>query len=550
MSTPTKICYYNLRDEIAADRIPAIVGRRGDLDRLDRVVERRMRHHAFVVGESGIGKTAFIHGWVRRLANRRAFGDIALLQFSIESLHTLDASEERAAEALARLPACILLIDQFGSILYRNDESTARIARLLEPLIHRPDIHLVCTIEPHEYSWLGREHGSFARLFEPIVLKKQDMLAQRRILSNALPRLNAGRHVLITDDAIQTILKTAERYPALGELPLSAIALLDDSIALSVALREKVLSEQTIGDAVAAKIGMPQRDRTDSELTRLRSLEQELNKRIVGQPHALSKIATTLQRAKLGLRNPNRPLGSFLMLGPSGVGKTETAKCVAELIFGSPDTMIRFDMSEFQQEHTIGRLIGAPAGYVGYDEGGALTNALKREPHSLILLDEIEKAHPKVFDIFLQVLDDGRLTSGQNETIDARHAIIMATSNAAVQTILDHAASRSELNDGHFIRQTIIPHLTEHFRLEFINRFDNILVFQPLSEAGLLEVALLELKKMEARLSHHRVRFTIEPAVIADRIHRIADPRFGARPVKRFVEETCETLIAQTLLTA
>jgi ATP-dependent Clp protease ATP-binding subunit ClpB len=269
---------------------------------------------------------------------------------------------------------------------------------------------------------------------------------------------------------------------------------------------------------------------------------------VVGQEGAIEKIATTLQRAKLGLRNPNRPLGSFLMLGPSGVGKTETAKVVAETVFGRSEAFMRIDMSEYQQEHTVQRLIGSPAGYIGYSEGGALTNLLKREPHSLILLDEIEKAHPKVFDIFLQFLDDGRLTSGQNEVVDARNSIIMATSNAGVDRILAALAKGKDVTSDAFLQKEIIPALTETFRLEFLNRFDSILIFNPLSVPALIEIAELEMRKTQERLKRHKVQFSLDRASVERHIRQIADPRFGARPVKRFIEDTCESLLAESLL--
>jgi ATP-dependent Clp protease ATP-binding subunit ClpB len=221
---------------------------------------------------------------------------------------------------------------------------------------------------------------------------------------------------------------------------------------------------------------------------------------------------------------------------------------VAEHLFGRSESFTRIDMSEFQQDHTVQRLIGAPAGYLGYEEGGALTNALRREPHSLILLDEIEKAHPKVFDIFLQVLDDGRLTSGQNETVDVRNAVIMATSNAGVDRILAALEEGGDTSSDVFIQERIIPILAETFRMEFINRFDSILVFNPLTLPALMRIAELEVRKTEKRLARHKVRFDIDLKQIEERIRAIVDPRLGARPVKRFIEDTCETLLAESLL--
>ena len=205
-------------------------------------------------------------------------------------------------------------------------------------------------------------------------------------------------------------------------------------------------------------------------------------------------------------------------------------------------------MSEFGQDHTVQRLIGAPAGYSGYEAGGALTNALQKEPHCLILLDEIEKAHPKIFDIFLQVLDDGRLTSGQNETVDACNSIIMATSNIGVDVILKEFNKGEDIMDEKFIQEKMIPELAKIFRLEFINRFDSILVFNPLTLPNLIDIARLEIKKVEKRLTKHNVSFDINAEELEEKIKPLLDERFGARPVKRFIEETCESLLVNTLL--
>jgi ATP-dependent Clp protease ATP-binding subunit ClpB len=299
---------------------------------------------------------------------------------------------------------------------------------------------------------------------------------------------------------------------------------------------------------VASKTGVPRTRLTAHVAQDLALLETSLAQSIIGQQNAITRIIATLRRAKLGMRNPNRPLGSFLMLGPSGVGKTETAKVIAEALYGRSESFIRFDMSEFGQEHTVQRLIGAPAGYVGHESGGALTSAIKREPYSLILLDEIEKAHPKVFDIFLQILDDGRITSGQNETIDARNIIIIATSNSGVRQVLSTVAAGLDPNAPEVQAQHLFPALEEHFRVEFLNRFDAVVAFEPLTIEALTAIAHLEMRKLERRLKDHGASFRIDEEVLRDHIRRIADPRFGARPIKRFIEEMCESVLVEKLL--
>ena len=245
----------------------------------------------------------------------------------------------------------------------------------------------------------------------------------------------------------------AERFPALGHLPAAGIAILDESLALAQVKNSQNISEEDILRVVSDKTGVPLQQLKISDKELLNNLETELNTKIIGQRQALTQITSAIKRARLGLKNPNRPLGSFLCLGPSGVGKTETAKLVAEKVFGKKESFVRIDMSEFAEAHTVARLIGSPAGYVGFDAGGGLTNAIKQQPFSLVLLDEIEKAHSKIFDVFLQILDDGRLTSGQGETIDFTQTIIMATSNLGVSEIINGFNGQEDMNDDAFLQE-------------------------------------------------------------------------------------------------
>lgn len=551
MSNVKKIEYYNLREEARARKLPALIGRSEEVDRLQRLIGRRVNNNMMIVGPDGIGKTTLVYGWVKHMVQRGQYESYALLQLGSEHMHALDEDgslEEYYAEALRSVPSSVVFISNFGREVYKNSLLMQRISRIYKQTLKQPNTHLVCTLEPREYSWLEREHPAFVNMFELMQLKNQPTLEYTRILGKALPRLNAEHCIIVPNSALEEVISYADRFPTLGQLPQSAIQLLDEAISHSASKRQPVLTQNSIAHVVEVKTGIPKARLTSDELESVKRLEHNLNARIINQTGAIAKIATTLQRAKLGLRNPARPLGSFLLLGPSGVGKTETAKSLAEILFGRAESFIRYDMSEFQQDHTAQRLIGAPPGYVGYEEGGALTNALKRDPHSLILLDEIEKAHPKVFDIFLQVLDDGRLTSGQNETVDARNAIVMATSNAAVQEILHAYSVYGDMHDEVLLKEKIMPTLTRTFRLEFLNRFDSILIFKPLTLPSLVQIAELEIKKIEKRLAKHRVRFAIDPHILRRRIQRMVDPRFGARPVKRFVEDTCETLLVQSLL--
>ncbi len=552
-----KIPYYSLRAEALIGTLPVLIGRAQEQERLTRVINRRINNNALIVGPSGIGKTTLAYGWLKRLSEQEKYDNLQLIQFDTDHFYGIDEAIGGAnggagkvyREALASLPPCVLFIDNFGRAMRQSSSFVHQVMRLYDMTLKKPDVRMVIALQPQEYAWLEREHPAFVQLFETVLLKPQTSAEYVRILETALPRLNHEHRIIIPTQSLQEIVAYAERFPALGQLPRSAISLLDEGIAFAAASGRKELMGNGVAQVVASKTGIPVSQLNPDELASLKELEQKLGERIISQSGAIAKIASTLQRAKLGIRNPQKPLGSFLMLGPSGVGKTETAKLIAETMFGRSESFIRFDMSEFAQDHTVQRLIGAPAGYTGYEQGGALTNALHAEPHCLILLDEIEKAHPKIFDIFLQVLDDGRLTSGQNETVDACNAIIMATSNVGVEEILKAAAAgETDLNRPEFIQEKMLPLLAGAFRLEFLNRFDSILIFNPLSLPGLVQIAQLEIKKIERRLAKHNVQFTIDPAVLEEKIKTMTDPRFGARPVKRFIEETCESLLVQSLL--
>lgn len=529
--------------------MPKLVGRKDELQRLNRVLSRRMNNNCFIVGPSGIGKTAFVYGWFERASRDEANAKRALVQFDSGHLHKLGAADDAYYEqALKTLPASVIFIDDFGRVVYNNNVMTQRLTRLYGTLLKRPDAQVIATLQPQEYAWLSEEYPAFTRLFEVITLKTQIPAEYVRILQTSLIRLNQGYKIVAPTSILRSVVEYVEQFPALGVLPRAAISLLDECLACASSAGAKIITDDIVQTVVSGKTGVPLSKLKNNEIYELKELESGLNAQIVNQEAGIEKIASTITRAKLGIRNPNKPLGSFLLLGPSGVGKTETAKLVAEKVFGRAENFVRLDMSEFGQEHTVQRLIGAPPGYVGYDSGGGLTEILKAEPHSLLLLDEIEKAHPKVFDIFLQVLDDGRLTSGQNETVSAKHAIIMATSNIGVQEIVAGFEEGDDIHSAEFLKEKILPALTAHFRLEFINRFDSILIFNPLRLPDLIKIAELEIKKVEKRLSQHKVRFRIDSGVLAKRIETIVDPRFGARPVKRFIEDVCETMLVKSLL--
>jgi ATP-dependent Clp protease ATP-binding subunit ClpB len=293
-------------------------------------------------------------------------------------------------------------------------------------------------------------------------------------------------------------------------------------------LKEEVDAED-IALIVSKWTGIPATKLLEGEIEKLIYMEERLHRRVVGQEEAVSAVAAAVRRSRSGLQDPNRPIGSFIFLGPTGVGKTELARALAEFLFDDEHNMIRIDMSEYQERHTVARLIGAPPGYVGYDEGGQLTEAVRRRPYSVVLFDEIEKAHPEVFNVFLQVLDDGRLTDGQGRTVDFRNTVIIMTSNVGSQYILDVA-------DEETMRSRVMEAMRAHFRPEFLNRVDEVVIFHRLGREQLREIAEIQLNQVRGLLSKRNITLSLTEAATDLLIEEGYDPVYGARPLKRVLQ--------------
>ncbi|MDT8283159.1 MAG: AAA family ATPase, partial [Gammaproteobacteria bacterium] len=308
-------------------------------------------------------------------------------------------------------------------------------------------------------------------------------------------------------------------------------------------LRHKVNSEE-IAEIVSRWTGIPVSKMIEGEQDKLLRMEEEIGRQVVGQQEAVAAVANAIRRSRAGLSDPSKPNGSFMFFGPTGVGKTELTKALANFMFDSPDAMIRLDMSEYMEKHSVSRLVGAPPGYVGYEEGGHLTEAVRRKPYSVILLDEIEKAHPDVFNILLQVLDDGRLTDSHGRTVDFKNTVIIMTSNLGSQQIQE----MSSKNDYDGLKKVVMEIVSQHFRPEFINRVDETVVFHPLAKEQIREIARIQLQHLDARLQEQDFSFQISDAAIDMLGAAGFDPVYGARPLKRVIQQHLENPLAQMLL--
>ena len=440
------------------------------------------------------------------------------------------------------------------------DESAARLRMVLESSPERVDQlqrrKLQLEIE-REALKREKDQDSMSRLgdLEDALKKVSDELGDVRSRWQAeqgeVHALKAKRDAL---DQVRTDIERAKRDYDLqkaAELEYGKLPVLEKEVSdLTAKLKgaefaHTQVTEEDVAAVVSRWTGIPASKLMEGEREKLLRLEEGLHARVIGQDRAIVSVSDAIRRARAGLNDPDRPLGSFMFLGPTGVGKTELAKALAEFLFDSQDAMIRIDMSEYMEKHTVARLIGAPPGYVGYEEGGQLTEAVRRRPYSVLLLDEIEKAHPDVFNVLLQVLDDGRLTDGQGRTVDFRNTLIILTSNIGSPLILEMQHRGEDADD---IRDAVLGELQGHFRPEFLNRVDDIIVFDALTEADLTRIVEIQLGSLRKRLAERRVTLHLSDAAKA-RLAQIGyDPAFGARPLKRAISREIETPLAREIL--
>ena len=535
-----------------------IVGRHTEIDQLVTALAGDRRANALIVGQPGVGKTTIVNGLAAKIASGdvpRSLADKHVFQLDVgrvlAGLNDRGELEVRLLQVLsdaAHAGNIILFVKDMHALFSTETGKTGAVnaAETILPFLESGRLQFIGSTTPSDYHSSIEAQSSVAQLFTRVDIAPatpEDSLIQ---LEDAALHLEVQQRVFIAVPTLRVAIERAQRYLANVPLPESAIRVLE---AAAVAVGNRgggVVAPKDIDDTAAQLAKVPVGEVQATEKDKLINLEQVLHERVVGQDEAITAVAAALRRARSGLSSHDRPIGSFLFLGPTGVGKTETARALAQVYFGAEDAMIRIDMSEFQSPASLARLIGAPT-EVDKAGAGQLTSALRDHPFSLVLLDEIEKAHPNILNVFLQVLDDGRISDGRGEPVDCRNAMFIATSNAGSSMIREAAKSGQF---GADFRDQLLDFLQKEgqFRPEFLNRFDAVVAFKPLSQADLLRIIDLAIASLNKRLADQEVQVTLTDAAKSRLAELGYQPEFGARALRRVLQDTVENLVANKLL--
>lgn len=596
----------NVTDSARRGEIDPVIGRDDEIKRVIEILNRRTKNNPVLIGEPGVGKTAVVEGLAQKIVDGdvpQKLQNKEVIRLDVVSLvqgtgirGQFEERMQKLMEEIRKRNDVILFIDEIHEIVgagSAGDGNNMDAGNILKPALARGEMQLVGATTLNEYRIIEKD-AALERRMQPVKVDEPSLEETITILEGIQKRYEDYHHVKYTDEAIEAAAHLSNRYIQDRFMPDKAIDLLDESgskknltlkfvvpedIKRRIAEAEQqkseamrtedfekaahfrdqiaklkelqnhqvtdgetpVITDKDIEQIVEQKTNIPVGELKDKEQTQLINLAPDLKSHVIGQDEAIDKISKAVIRSRVGLGKPNRPIGSFLFVGPTGVGKTELAKQLAVELFGSANSMIRFDMSEYMEKHSVAKLVGAPPGYVGYEEAGQLTEKVRRNPYSLILLDEVEKAHPDVMHLFLQILDDGRLTDGQGRTVSFKDAIIIMTSNAGTGKI-EANVGFGAVREGK--TNSVLGELGNYFSPEFMNRFDGIIEFNPLSKENLLKIVDMMLNEVNAQTGRNDIHIEVTQAAKEKLVDLGYDPKMGARPLRRTIQDHIEDAIA------
>ncbi|CAN1317833.1 Chaperone protein ClpD, chloroplastic [Linum perenne] len=547
--------------------IDPVIGRETEIQRVIQILCRRTKNNPILVGESGVGKTAITEGLGTKIVQAEVPSFLLGKRVMSLDIGLLIAGAKERGELEARVTTLIKEILKEGNIILFIDEvhmlvgtgiagrgtkgNSLDIANLLKPALGRGQLQCIASTTMYEHRTHIESDKALERRFQPVLIKEPSEEDAVRILLGLRQKYEAHHNCRYTLEAIEGAVHLSARYIADRFLPDKAIDLIDEagSRARIEAYRKKKEHQTVVGINDIAYVaslwsGIPVQQLTHDERIALADLEELLRKRVVGQDEAVSAICRAVKRSRVGLSDPDRPTAAMLFCGPTGVGKTELTKALAACYFGTESAMIRLDMSEYMERHSVSKLIGAPPGYVGYGEGGTLTEAIRRRPFTLVLLDEVEKAHPDVFNILLQVFENGHLTDSQGRRVSFKNALIVMTSNIGSSAIIKGDESTSY--DG--MKALLLEELSSYFRPELLNRIDELVVFRSLEKTQMLEILEMMLQEVKGRLISLGIGLEVSASIKDLICTQGYDPAYGARPLRRAVTRVIENPLSEALL--
>jgi len=544
----------NLTEQAERGELDPVIGRDEEIRRMEQILSRRRKNNPVLIGEPGVGKTAVVEG----LAQRMAAGEVAdtlngkeLVALDIASMVAgskfRGEFEDRLKAVIKEIEAhagqTILFVDELHTLVGAGAaEGAIDASNMLKDPLSRGKFQLVGATTLDEYREHIEKDSAFERRFQKIYVREPTIEETIEILDGLRATLQDHHHITIADEAIRAAARLSERYIADRFLPDKAIDLVDEAASrLRVDGTGETVTEDEIAALVSQWTGIPAERMLEEERARLTDMEAVLHARIVDQDEGVRAVAEAVRYSRAGLADPRRPVGTFLFLGPTGVGKTELAKALAAFLFGSDHAILRIDMSEYMERHAVARLIGSPPGYVGYEEGGQLTEAVRRRPYQVILFDEIEKAHPQVMNLLLQLLDEGRLTDGHGRTVDFRHTILIMTSNVGSEHFQTDRGEEA-------IQRDVRAELRTAFRPEFLNRIDETIIFHPLSEEAIAEIVDLKIVEVNERLAEQSIAIALTDGAKRVLAKEGYDPHYGARPLARAMKRLVENPLAAKIV--
>lgn len=558
-----------LTAEARDGKLDPVIGRDTEIERVVQILLRRSKNNPCLIGDAGVGKTAVAEGFAQRLAAGTVPPELAEKHVFALDLSAMLAGakyrgdfEERLKSVLdeaSENPNVILFIDEIHMIVGTGAaEGAIDAASILKPLLARGKICLIGATTTDEYRKFIEKDSALERRFQPINVIEPDENQTLRILTGLRARLEEHHHAVITDDAIKASIHLSQRYLNDRKLPDKAIDLIDEAAALAriesterKALFRKeriVVNEDEVARAVSAITGIPITRMSLDEGTRLANLENVLRLRVIGQENAVKSVSNAVRRGRAGLRDPKRPIGSFLFLGQTGVGKTELSRALAEGVFGDENRLIRFDMSEYAERHSISKLIGSPPGYVGYEEQGRLIREVRSNPYSVVLFDEVEKAHPEVLTILLQILEDGRLTSSDGRLADFKNTIVIMTGNIGAEEL-----QKNSIGFGEFVhndeKSRVMTELKKQFRPELLGRIDNIIVFERLKATDMERICSKMLDDVAKRALSRGIMLRFGESTAKALCESVRGEDAGARPLRRKITTEIEDMLSLQIVT-